>query len=269
MKYTIWDKVTSIYGLDAETILNADEALKYDDVIIITDKFGEIIYLDTKKALARKYEIESTDPHEVARGVIDKLIHPEKIEFVEIQRIDSDKSIIESIKKAEDAIDYVLEELNETGTKENEYEEPECKINKIDTSDDVHKDESITLILENVTFEMKDGVLPDYKILKDAYPDEHDLKVFRSEAHIDNTTISTPVVEVYEYERYILAKTKAGQNIFIDKTVVNKCHTNVTEYDRRLGDIGKQRVKYVTIHVECELGTADLFERRNSVFVVL
>ena len=98
MKYTIWDKVTGIYGLDAETILNADEALKYDDVIIITDKFGEIIYLDTKKALARRYEIESTDPHEVAKGVINKLIHPEKIEFVEVMRNKQDGSIIKNSK---------------------------------------------------------------------------------------------------------------------------------------------------------------------------
>ena len=103
MEYYIWDKKSDLLGVAANVMLDARPDFKYDDVLVISNKKATIVTIETKSYFKEFYNIDSDDPHEVAKQVIEKMDEDEpsldkKIEENLTDEDKDDKSFMDIIE---------------------------------------------------------------------------------------------------------------------------------------------------------------------------
>ena len=301
MRAFIWDKISSIGGVDSDYLFSIKHEFFYDDVIAIVDEYGFILHFETRYSLMEKYDIHDVnEPMQVALEVIRKLdegyplkpnglvenISDSELFFLQSvmydMRLDNDDEFVEEIYSLQEDDFYIIKV-------------PECKFTSTEIEDDEPwKDKSITVVLENVVFPqyttlesmLESKVLQGYKSRIDRINNEiknatrqEDMELvtrltdsltetMEELMNTDGFVLNLSATKVYEYDNLIIVKTKDEQTVIINRDIVKSCRHSVLEYEKRRGTNDTFPVHYETIYVKLEKDTdPELREFGDSVYV--
>lgn len=303
MRYYIWDKKSELLGISASVMLDARPDFKYDDVLVICNEKATVIIIETKSYFKEAYLIDSNDPHEVARQVIEKMDEEESTldKKIEEKISDEDKEdtsfmdIIEDVmsKIKNDYPDevYFVEDVTDKFM-DDDYEDPYVKnIDLTDVNEDVEV-KKLTVVfshafiteikdLENLKFMDKYNstkqLLIDKREKAMHEDDEISIELINKELaslykEVDDTcdvTFKVDATSLQHYDTNMIIHCENGQTIIINNDVVESVRESAIEYEKtRDGGNGRYKVHYKTVNIELSECYNEVVERGDSVFIV-
>lgn len=303
MKYYLWDKKSELLGIPASVILDARPDFKYDDVLVISNEKATVIIIETKSYFKEAYLIDSNDPHEVARQVIEKMDEEESTldKKIEENLSDEDKEdtsfmdIIEDVmsKIKNDYPDevYFVEDVTDKFM-DDDYEDPYVKnIDLTDVNEDVEV-KKLTIVfshafiteikdLENLKFMDKYNstkqLLIDKREKAMHEDDEISIELINKELaslykEVDDTcdvTFKVDATSLQHYDTNMIIHCENGQTIIINNDVVESVRESAIEYEKtRDGGNGRYKVHYKTVNIELSECYNEVVERGDYVFIV-
>lgn len=301
--YYIWDKKSDLMGVAASVMLDARPDFKYDDVLVICNEKATIVTIETKSYFKEFYNIDSDDPDEVAKQVIEKMDEDEltldkKIEDNLSDEDKDDKSFMDIIEDVMSKIKdehpdeiYFIEDITDKFM-DDDFEDPYVKnIDLSDASEDaevkkltvVFSHAFITEIknLENLKFMEKykstKQLLLDKREKALHEDDEISLELLNKELtslykEIEDTcdiTFKVDATSIQHYDTNMIIHCENGQTIIINNDVVESVRESAIEYEKtKDGGNGRYRVHYKTVNIELSECYNEVLERGNSVFIV-
>jgi hypothetical protein len=303
MKYYLWDKKSELLGISASVMLDARPDFKYDDVLVISNEKATVIIIETKSYFKEAYLIDSDDPHEVARQVIEKMDEEESTldKKIEENLSDEDKEDTSFIDIIEDVMSkikndypdevYFVEDVTDKFM-DDDYEDPYVKnIDLTDVNEDVEV-KKLTVVfshafiteikdLENLKFMDKYNstkqLLIDKREKAMHEDDEISIELINKELaslykEVDDTcdvTFKVDATSLQHYDTNMIIHCENGQTIIINNDVVESVRESAIEYEKtRDGGNGRYKVHYKTVNIELSECYNEVVERGDSVFIV-